>query len=69
LVQHARSVGDGAVLEDVIAQCDRYAKFLLTHFHKEEEFNWPETSFYDWVKERHPVGNLWLRGGRLDALT
>jgi len=49
-------VGDGAVLKDVVAQFDQAARFMMAHFPKEEEFSWTDTSFYSWMRRRHPVG-------------
>ncbi|TPX13461.1 uncharacterized protein E0L32_006191 [Thyridium curvatum] len=56
LFKYAVSVGDGAVLEEVKDRCRRHAQFLLAHFPKEEntEWHWRDTSFYRWMRERHP---------------
>jgi hypothetical protein len=50
-------VGDGAVLEDIYAKCDRHAKFLVAHFPKEDpdDLKWSETPFYAWMTNRHSV--------------
>jgi hypothetical protein len=46
--------GDGAVLEEVVGRCIEQVTFLKAHFlqkerFEEEQLQWEDTSFYQWI--------------------
>nr|XP_036579293.1 uncharacterized protein CTRU02_10903 [Colletotrichum truncatum]KAF6786779.1 hypothetical protein CTRU02_10903 [Colletotrichum truncatum] len=48
-------MGDGATYDEVVARCDDHAPFLISHFYEDSNaFDWPPTSFFQWLVERHP---------------
>lgn len=54
LLKYAVAVGNGVFRSEVDELCDKHHQFLLAQFGKEPKFNWAATSFYHWLKKRHP---------------
>ncbi|TLS27099.1 hypothetical protein PpBr36_05548 [Pyricularia pennisetigena] len=52
--QYAKNAGDGVILSEVEKRCDKHALFLLDQFDQQSDFDWDRTSFFHWMRKRHP---------------
>ncbi|KAI6382204.1 hypothetical protein MCOR25_000794 [Pyricularia grisea] len=51
---YAKHAGDGVLFCEVEKRCDKHALFLLDQFDQQSEFDWDRTSFFHWMRKRHP---------------
>ncbi|KAK4172462.1 hypothetical protein QBC36DRAFT_314808 [Triangularia setosa] len=54
-LHYAVKVGSGIVRDEVEALCDKWAEFFISHFRKEDQFDWKSTPFAQWLISKHPV--------------
>ncbi|KAK0739832.1 hypothetical protein B0T21DRAFT_382779 [Apiosordaria backusii] len=52
-LKYAVKVGSGIVRDEVEALCDKWAEFFISHFRKEDQFDWKPTVFAHWLTSKH----------------
>lgn len=53
--QYAIAIGDGLTLPDAKQRVQKHAVFLLSHFPKEKEITWRNTSLARWLAKNNEV--------------
>jgi hypothetical protein len=57
-LKYAVRAGDGILLHEAKALCDKWAGFLISHFTREVDLDWNPTLFAKSLREAHPVRYL-----------
>ncbi|KAK0636216.1 hypothetical protein B0T17DRAFT_482119 [Bombardia bombarda] len=55
LFRYAVIAGDGVVLHEAVERCHKWAKFMISHFPKENSIEWDDTPFAKWIYEKNPA--------------